>query len=73
MSFKEVYDDLATYVTNKDTRWRMVMRVKRGLTDPDKHGGYGNDQCYFEGKLSFYTHKSKCINFNSWFQLQWSL
>ena len=58
MSFKEVYEHLATYVKNEDARWRLVMRVKRALTDPGEHGGYGNDQCYFEGQFSL------CVTIN---------
>ena len=54
MSFKELYDHLERYVASPDSRWRHVMRVKRGLRDSDAHGGYGNDQCYFEGKDAAY-------------------
>jgi len=51
MSFRELFDHLGQYVNNPDVRWRHVMRIKRGLKDPNEVGGYGNDQCYFEGAV----------------------
>ena len=39
------------YVANPEWRWRHCVRVKRGLLNPNDIGGYGKDQCYFEGKL----------------------
>ena len=53
MTFRELFDHLAVYMADKEQRWKHVMRVKRGLRDPSQQGGYGNDQCYFEGKLLF--------------------
>ena len=54
MTFRELFDHLAVYMADKEQRWKHVMRVKRGLRDPSQQGGYGNDQCYFEGKLLFF-------------------
>ncbi|ESO89113.1 hypothetical protein LOTGIDRAFT_183090, partial [Lottia gigantea] len=51
MNFKQLFDHLAQFVTNREQRWKHVMRVKRGLADPNDLGGYGKDQCYFEGAL----------------------
>ncbi|GFO03518.1 importin subunit alpha-1-like [Plakobranchus ocellatus] len=51
MSFKELFDHLGRYTSNIDFRWKQVMRVKRGLADPRDLGGFGNDQCYFEGAV----------------------
>jgi len=50
MTFKELYDDLAQYITDVDQRWKHVMRVKRYHTDDNGLGGYGGDQCYLEGQ-----------------------
>lgn len=49
MTFKQLYDHLTIYVKSPEHRWRLCMRVKRGLLDPNDLGGYGKDQCYFEG------------------------
>ncbi|KAK3096593.1 hypothetical protein FSP39_001549 [Pinctada imbricata] len=51
MTFKQLYDHLSMYIKNTDYRWRLCMRVKRGLIDPNDLGGYGKDQCYFEGAV----------------------
>ncbi|KAK3595221.1 hypothetical protein CHS0354_021536 [Potamilus streckersoni] len=51
MSFKELFDHLATYVANPEWRWRHCVRVKRGLLNPNDIGGLGKDQCYFEGAV----------------------
>jgi len=51
MSFSDLFEHLGQYVKNPDLRWRHVMRIKRGLVDPQDLGGYGNDQCYFEGAV----------------------
>ena len=53
MTFRQLYDHMAQYVHDKDLRWRHVMRVKRGVTDPNQLGGYGHDQVYFEGTYTF--------------------
>ena len=49
MDFKQLYDHLEMYMSNRELRWKHVMRVKRGLENPNDVGGYGNDQAYFEG------------------------
>ncbi|KAJ8315368.1 hypothetical protein KUTeg_007518 [Tegillarca granosa] len=51
MSFKQLFDHLAQFIASPDNRWRHCMRVKRGLIDPNDLGGYGKDQCYFEGAV----------------------
>ncbi|XP_069124385.1 microtubule-associated tyrosine carboxypeptidase 1-like isoform X3 [Argopecten irradians] len=51
MSFKQLFDHLGTYISSKEQRWKYCMRVKRGLVDPNDIGGYGKDQCYFEGAV----------------------
>lgn len=49
MTFKQLFDHLTLFVKSPDHRWRLCMRIKRGLIDPNDLGGYGKDQCYFEG------------------------
>ncbi|XP_070568776.1 microtubule-associated tyrosine carboxypeptidase 1-like [Ptychodera flava] len=51
MTFEELYDHLQHYVKNPEQRWKHVMRVKRGLENPNDLGGYGKDQCYFAGAV----------------------
>ncbi|XP_067676576.1 uncharacterized protein [Haliotis asinina] len=51
MTFKQLFDHLGRYISNREQRWKHVMRVKRGLLDPNDLGGYGKDQCYFEGAV----------------------
>lgn len=34
----------------------MVMRIKKGLENPNDLGGHGGDQCYFEGNSSLIEH-----------------
>ena len=53
MTFKQLFDHLEEYVDSPEQRWKHVMRVKRGLLDPNDLGGYGKDQCYFEGESLF--------------------
>ena len=33
----------------QDLRWQVVARIKRGLDDQTRPGGFGRDQAYFEG------------------------
>ena len=51
MTFKQLFEHLSLYVANPEWRWRHCVRVKRGLLNPNDIGGYGKDQCYFEGNL----------------------
>ncbi|CAG5131548.1 unnamed protein product [Candidula unifasciata] len=52
MTFRQLFDHVGRYTSNTNYRWKQVMRVKRGLKDPNDLGGFGNDQCYFEGAVS---------------------
>ncbi|XP_013396550.1 uncharacterized protein KIAA0895-like [Lingula anatina] len=51
MTFCELFEHLEGYIINPEMRWKHVMRVKRGLENPNALGGYGKDQCYFEGAV----------------------
>ncbi|XP_074656244.1 microtubule-associated tyrosine carboxypeptidase 1-like [Tubulanus polymorphus] len=59
MKFRELFDHLQQYVIDPEQRWKHVMRVKRGLEDPDEMGGYGKDQCYFEGAVEILRNIDK--------------
>lgn len=52
MTFRQLFDHLGQFICNPEQRWKHVMRVKRGLVDPNDLGGYGKDQCYFEGAVN---------------------
>ena len=56
MTFKQLFEHLKIYVENPEWRWRHCVRVKRGLLNPNDIGGYGKDQCYFEGKSEGFIH-----------------
>jgi len=51
LTFRGLFDHLEQYVKSPEQRFRHCMRVKRGVTEADGLGGYGNDQCYFEGAV----------------------
>ncbi len=50
-SFVEVWNYLATYIDDLETRWMVCVKAKRGLKDTGKPGGYTKDLVYFEGIL----------------------
>ncbi|XP_064629107.1 microtubule-associated tyrosine carboxypeptidase-like isoform X2 [Lineus longissimus] len=52
MTFRQLFEHLETYVSDPEHRWKLVMRVKRGLADSNNMGGFGLDQCYFEGAVN---------------------
>jgi len=43
MSFVELFKDLEKYVDDPHSRWKYVVRVKRGLTDTSEKGGLYKD------------------------------
>ena len=49
--FEQIYNHMAAYVEIPDERWKLVTRVKRGISDPHAVGGYSRDQSYFEGAI----------------------
>ena len=51
LSFKDLFKDLEKYVDNPRSRYKYVLRVKRGLNDTSKPGGLYKDQVYLEGAL----------------------
>lgn len=47
--FARVYTDLRSYIDDKDRRFKITLRAKRGMTDTSKPGGYTKDQVYLRG------------------------
>jgi hypothetical protein len=43
MSFVELFNDLERYIDNPRSRWKYVVRVKRGLIDTSELGGLYKD------------------------------
>ena len=57
MSFSELFKDLEKYVDDPKTRYKYVLRVKRGLADTSKPGGLFKDQVYLEGALKLLENR----------------
>ena len=51
MTFERLFDHMGQYIKSADERWKVIMRVKRGIPDPNSVGVYARDQSYFEGKI----------------------
>lgn len=49
MTFAELNEDLKKYVDDRERRWNMCLRVKRGIPDTSKHGAFAKDQSYLLG------------------------
>lgn len=49
MTFEQLYNHMEKYVKDPNERWKLVTRVKRGISDPNAIGSYARDQSYFEG------------------------
>lgn len=51
MSFAELFADLRQYVNDKERRWNMCVRAKRGMTDTSQPGAIAKDQVYLRGTI----------------------
>ena len=49
--FVELFEDLEKYVDNPRKRFKICLRVKRGLIDCSQYGGLYKDKVYFEGAV----------------------
>ena len=63
-SFVELYADLEKYIDCPKRRFRVCLRVKRGLSYTDKPGGMYKDQVYLEGAVTI-LRKRKEIDFET--------
>lgn len=52
MSFVDLFNDIKKYIDEKHSRWKFVLRVKRGLMDTSEPGGLYKDQVYLEGAVN---------------------
>ena len=43
MSFVDLFNDIEKYIDDKMSRWKFVLRVKRGLMDTSEPGGLYKD------------------------------
>jgi hypothetical protein len=43
MGFVDLFNDIQKYIDDKHSRWKFVMRVKRGLMDTAEPGGFYKD------------------------------
>lgn len=51
ISFSALNEDLKQFVKDRDRRWRMCLRVKRGIRDTSIPGAFSKDQVYFRGVI----------------------
>lgn len=50
-SFSELFAFLRPYVDNRDRRWNIAMRAKRGVSDTSVPGAMAKDQVYVRGMM----------------------
>lgn len=48
-SFAEVFSKLKPYIDDRERRFKIALRAKRGLADTSQPGGYTKDQVYLRG------------------------
>ena len=63
-SFWDTFKTLNKYVPDFDDCWLQTLRVKRGMTDTSKPGGFCKDQATFDGAMRILENKDK-IDFNA--------
>ncbi|HZZ98824.1 MAG TPA: tyrosine/phenylalanine carboxypeptidase domain-containing protein [Candidatus Saccharimonadia bacterium] len=49
LSFSELNEDIKQFVDDRERRWNMCVRVKRGMDDTSQPGGFVKDQLYLTG------------------------
>ena len=57
LSFVELFNDIEKYIDSKSSRWKFVLRLKRGLIETSEPGGLYKDQCYLEGAVDFLRNR----------------
>ena len=63
MTFEQLFNHMECYIELPEERWKLVTRVKRGISDPHAVGGYSRDQSYFEGAIDILENLEE-IDFN---------
>jgi len=71
-SFWDTFSYLYKYTTGFEDCWVQTMRVKHGLTDTSKPGGFCKDQAYFGGSLNILENRNS-IHFPALFAAKLSL
>jgi hypothetical protein len=71
-SFWDTFKILSKYIPDFDDCWLHTLRVKRGLTDSSKPGGFCKDQATFDGAMRILENKDR-INFNAIYAAKVSL
>lgn len=59
MTFEQLYNHMEQYIELPEERWKLVTRVKRGISDPFQVGGYSRDQSYLEGAIDVLENLEK--------------
>ncbi len=52
LSFSDLFADLKKYISNKQKRFTICMKVKRGLSDTSVPGAYTKNQVYLAGTIA---------------------
>ncbi len=63
MGFVDLFNDIEKYIDDKMSRWKFVLRVKRGLMDTSEPGGLYKDQVYLEGAVAILRER-KYLDFH---------
>lgn len=48
-SFSQIFEELKKYMDDRERRWNITLRAKRGMDDTSKGGGYTKDKVYLRG------------------------
>lgn len=59
MTFVELFNDIGKYIDDDMDKFQLVTRVKRGVEDTSKPGGYYKDQVYLEGVVRILQERKK--------------
>lgn len=51
MSFSDLFAFLKKYIDNRDRRWNIALRAKRGMSDTSVPGAMAKDQVYIRGMI----------------------
>ncbi|XP_067853768.1 microtubule-associated tyrosine carboxypeptidase isoform X1 [Heptranchias perlo] len=62
MPFSQLFEDIATFVKDPNTRWEYCVRAKRGQADTSQPGCFSKDQVYLDGVLMLLRYR-KSIDF----------
>ncbi|XP_069757136.1 microtubule-associated tyrosine carboxypeptidase 1-like isoform X2 [Narcine bancroftii] len=62
MPFCQLFEDIAKFVEDPNTRWEYCVRAKRGQTDTSQLGCFSKDQVYLDGVLMLLRYR-KTIDF----------